>query len=155
MTINVLKTRVSRLQSRDQSGMTLAEVVIAMFIAGLAVIGIIAGYFYCTSSAEKAGLHLAASARALERLEETRSAKWDTASWPQVDQLVATNFPSKNVILDLSGSGGNAISATLNTAITQISTTPPLKRVRVDCIWLFKGVERVTNTIETCRAPDQ
>ncbi len=155
MTINVLTTRALRLQSKLESGMTLAEVVIAMFIAGLAMIGIISGYFYCTSSAEKSGLYLAANARALERLEETRSAKWDTASWPQVDQLMASNFPSKNVILDLSGSGGNAISATLNTEITQISTTPPLKRVRVDCIWLFKGAERITNTIETCRAPDQ
>ena len=135
--------------------MTLAEVVISMLIAGLAVVGIIGGYFYCTTSAEKAGLYLAANARALERLEEARSAKWDTASWPQVDQLVATNFPSKDVILDLSGSGANAISATLNTVIAQISTTPPLKRVRVDCIWLYKGVERITNTIETCRAPDQ
>lgn len=146
---------VLRPRSRRESGMTLAEVVTAMFIAGLAVIGIIAGYFYCTNSAEKAGLHLAANARALERLEETRSAKWDTASWPQVDLLVSTNFPSKVVTLDISGSGGNVTSATLNTEITQISTTPPLKRVRVDCIWLYKGAERITNTIETCRAPDQ
>ena len=155
MKIQMQTQTIGRLKSRNESGMTLAEVVMALMIAGLAVIGIIGGYFYCTRSAEKSGLFLAANARALERLEETRSAKWDTASWPQVDQLVATNFPSKNVILDLSGSGGNAISATLNTEITQISSAPPLKRVRVDCIWVFKGVERITNTIETCRAPDQ
>jgi hypothetical protein len=25
----------------------------------------------------------------------------------------------------------------------------------VDCIWQFRGVELITNTIETIRAPDQ
>ncbi len=155
MKIEMLTQITGRLRSRDESGMTLAEVVIAMVIAGLAVIGIIGGYFYCTTSAEKAGLYLAANSRALERLEETRSAIWDTAQEKVVDQVVSSNFPSKDVILDLSGSGGNAVLATLNTEITQISTTPPLKRIRVDCIWKFKGVETITNTIETCRAPDQ
>lgn len=121
-----------------------------MFIAGLAVGGIVGGYIYCATSAEKSGLYLAASARAMERLEETRSATWNKTT----DQVVVSNFPSKDVILDLSGSGGNTVLAKLNTSITQISTTPPLKRVRVDCIWLFKGAERITNTIETCRAPD-
>lgn len=134
--------------------MTLAEVAIAMSITGLAVAGIITGYMYCTTSAEKAGLYLAANARALERIEETRSVKWDTASAPQVDQLVGTNFPSKVVTLDLSGSGVGVVSAVVNTAIAQISVNPPLKRIRVDCIWQFKG-EAITNTIETCRAPDQ
>lgn len=155
MIIEEPKRTASKCRSPRESGMTLAEVVIAMFIAGLAVVGIMSGYYYCTHSAEKAGLHLAANARALERLEETRSARWDTASWPKVDMLVASNFPSKTVILDLSGSGGFAVSATLNTEITDISTAPPLKRVRVDCIWLFKGAQRITNTLETCRAPDQ
>ena len=135
--------------------MTMVEVAVAMIIAGIAIGGIVTGYVYCTTSAEKASLQLVANARAMERIEETRSAKWDTASFPPVDILVATNFPSKSVTLDLSGSGVGVINATLNTVITQISTTPPLKRIRVDCIWTFKGVETITNTIETCRAPDQ
>ena len=135
--------------------MTLAEVVVAMAITGLAVGGIVTGYVYSTTSAEKAGLHFVANARAMERVEEARSAKWDTASWPPVDQLVATNFPSKVVTNDLSGSGVGVVTATLNTYITQVSTNPPLKRIRVDCIWKFKGVETITNTIETLRAPDQ
>lgn len=154
MKTKLLIQKFGRVQSLAQSGMTLAEVTIAMAITGLAVGGIVSGYLYCTTSAEKAGLHLAANARALERIEETRSVKWDTASWPQVDQLVATNFPSKTVTLDLSGSGVGAVSATVNADITQVSTTPPLKRIRVDCIWQFKG-STITNTIETCRAPDQ
>ena len=134
--------------------MTLAEVVVAMAITGLAVGGIVTGYAYCTNSAERAALSLAASARAMDRIEESRSAKWDTASWPPVDQVVATNFPSKVVTLDLSGSGEVATTATLNTLISEISASPPLKSIRVDCIWKYK-TEMVTNSIEVCRAPDQ
>ena len=136
-----------------RTGMTLAEVVIALSITGLAVGGIVSGYAFCTASAEKAALSLSASARAMERLEETRSAQWITSSWPVVDQVNATNFPNKVVTLDMSGDGKGITSATLQTEIFQISTNPPLKRIRVDCIWRFKGA-LVTNTIETCRAPD-
>ncbi|NOS70235.1 MAG: hypothetical protein HOP33_09920 [Verrucomicrobia bacterium] len=136
--------------------MTLAEVVVAMAITGLAVGGIVTGYIYSTTSAEKAGYHLVANARAMERIEEVRSAQWvTTGSTNLVDYLVATNFPSKVVTNDLSGSGAGVVTATLNTYITQVSTNPPLKRIRVDCIWKFKGVETITNTIETLRAPDQ
>jgi type II secretory pathway pseudopilin PulG len=144
--------RRSRLPA--QVGMTLMEVVVALAITGLAVGGIVGGYAFCTTSAEKAALSLAANARAMERIEETRSAKWDLSTWPTVDQLVATNFPDKTVTLDLSGSGVGVTTATIQTEITQILTNPPLKRIRASCIWTFKGV-RVTNTIETCRAPDQ
>ena len=135
--------------------MTLVEVLMALVLSGLAVGGIISGYTYCTASAEKAALSLAANARAMERLEETRSAKWDAASWPSVDQVVTTNFPDKVVTLDLSGSGVGITTATIQTVISQISTNPPLKLIRVDCIWKFKAGQVVTNSIETCRAPDQ
>lgn len=140
--------------TRSRVGMTLLEVVIAMAITGLVVGGIVFGYTFCTTSAERAALSLAANARALERIEETRSAKWDTASWPAVDRVVAANFPSKVVTLDLSGSGNGITQGTIQTEISQISASPPLKRIRVDCIWKFKG-QLVTNSIETCRAPDQ
>lgn len=134
--------------------MTLAEVVVALAITGLSVGGIISGYNYCTTSAERAGLSFAANARAMERIEETRSAKWDTASWPVVDFLVASNFPSKTVMLDLSGTGTETTTATILTTISQISSNPPLRSIRVDCVWNYK-TRFVTNTIETCRAPDQ
>ena len=134
--------------------MTLIEVTVAMAITGLTVGGIISGYIFCTTSAERSALSLAATTRALERIEETRGAKWDMASWPAVDNLVATNFPSKVVTLDLSGAGTASTPGTLATDISQISASPPLKRIRVDCIWKFKG-KWITNTIETCRAPDQ
>ena len=91
----------------------------------------------------------------MERLEETRSARWDTASWPVVDQLVATNFPDEVVSLDMPGSTTGGTSATIKTTDFPNFTHPPIRGIRVDCIWQFRGVEMITNTIETIRAPDQ
>jgi type II secretory pathway pseudopilin PulG len=138
-----------------QSGMTLVEVVVALFVTGLAIIGIIRGYYYATNAAQKAALFQAANARAMERLEETRSALWDVTAPTPVDRVVASNFPPKSVVLDLSGSGAVATLADLETIITTISTNPPLKRIRVNCIWTYRGVEVITNSIETLRAPSQ
>jgi len=135
--------------------MTLVEVAVALAVAGLAVTAIVNGYMFCVNSAEKSALSLAANARANARLEEIRSARWDTASVPAVDQVVTTNFPDQVVILDLSGSGTNVTYATNFTQISQISVAPPLKRIHIDCIWSFKNGRLITNTIETCRAPDQ
>jgi len=135
--------------------MTLIEVVIALAITGLMVVGTVEGYIYCTTAAVKAELVQAASARAMERIEETRSVKWDTSVWPIVDLLVATNFPDKVVSLDMPGSGSGGTSATIKTTISKISLTPPIRGIRVDCIWQFRGAELITNTLETIRAPDQ
>ena len=135
--------------------MTLIEVVIALAITGLTVAGLVGGYIYCMTATVKAELVQVANARAMERLEETHSAKWDISAWPVVDQLVATNFPDKVVSLDMPGSESGGTSATIETTITPISLTQPIRKIRVDCIWQFKGVEWVTNSIETIRSPDQ
>ena len=135
--------------------MTLAEVIIALAITGVTLGGIVSGYIYCTTAALKAELVQAASAQAMARIEQARSAQWDTVGTTNVDQLVATNFPNEVVSLDTPGSGTNGTLATIVTTISQISVTPPLRNIRVDCIWLFRGSEWMTNTIETIRAPDQ
>jgi prepilin-type N-terminal cleavage/methylation domain-containing protein len=155
-----MKTRFSnekivQFPPRGRAGMTLVEVVIALAITGLTVEGIIAGYVYCTTSAVKAELAQAANARAMERIEEARSARWDTSSWPIVDQLVATNFPDEVVSLDMPGTNSGGTLATIQTEIAQISLSPPIRTIHVDCIWQFRGVELITNSIETIRAPDQ
>jgi hypothetical protein len=139
---------------RRLAGLTLAEVVVALSLTGLAVGGIVSGYAFCTRSAEKAALTLAANARALERIEQTRCAKWDLSGWPELDELVSTNFPVRSVALDLSGTGQEVTKATVLTEIALVSTNPPLKRIRVHCLWPFQGV-MLTNTLETYRAPDQ
>jgi hypothetical protein len=72
-----------------------------------------------------------------------------------VDELVATNFPDEVVSLNMPGSGSGGTPATVQTTISQLSLTPPVRDIRVDCIWQFKGVETITNTIETIRSPDQ
>jgi len=147
--------KIAQFPPRGRAGMTLVEVVIALAIAGLTLGGIVAGYICCTTAAVKAELFQAAGARAMERIEEARSAQWDTAIWPVVDQLVATNFPNEVVSLDMPGSDSGGTTATIETTISQISLTPPIRRIRVDCIWQFRGTEWITNTIETIRAPDQ
>jgi hypothetical protein len=135
--------------------MTLVEVAMAMGVAGLAVAGIVNGYIFCTQSATKSALSLAAGARAIERLEQTRAASWQNSSSPPVDQLVASNFPPEVVTLDLPAASGIITYATNYIQISQISTNPPLRRIRVDCVWSFRGSATLTtNTIETCRAPD-
>jgi type II secretory pathway pseudopilin PulG len=142
-------------KQRSQQGMTLVEVLVAFAISGLSVGGIVSGYILANTSAERFGLSLAASAQASQRLEQMRSAKWDTSSWPAIDDLTTTNFSNQVVTLETSWNGSNVIYATNFAQITTVSTTPPLRRIRVDCVWNFRGTKVLTNTIESFRAPDQ
>jgi prepilin-type N-terminal cleavage/methylation domain-containing protein len=139
---------------RGRAGMTLAEVMIALAITGITIAGTVKGYIYCNTANAKDALYMAANGVALQRLEETRAATWDTSSFPIVDQLTNTFFPDKTVPLDKSSAGDSVVMATVKTDIKDISINPPLRRVRVDCIWLFRGQEVVTNSIETCRVPN-
>ena len=135
--------------------MTLVEVLVAFAISGLAISGIVYGYEFSVNSAEMFSLSQAANAQATERTEQIRSAIWQSVGSPAVDQVVSSNFPPQVVTLDLAGSGTGVTYATNFTQITTISTSPPLKRIRVDCVWLYGRSQLMTNTIETCRAPDQ
>jgi len=74
-----------------------------------------------------------------------------------VDQLVATNFPPKVVTIHLSGQGAGITYGTNYTSISQVSLTPQLRRIRVDCVWGFQAGQfssLLTNTVETLRGPD-
>lgn len=153
MKTRLLQRKAVRFPARGRAGMTLAEVVMALAIAALTVAGIVSGYVYCMTSAVKAELYQAANAKAVERLEQARSAQWNT-SGTTTDQLVASNFPDEMVFLDLPGTNGVGTSATIQTTIAQISASPPIRTVHVDCIWQFQGVELITNSIETIRAPN-
>jgi prepilin-type N-terminal cleavage/methylation domain-containing protein len=139
--------------SSRRDGMTLIEVLVALLIAGLTVGAIVSGYTYCAFASEKAALSLAANARAMERIEQTRSATWDTAVYPGIDQFVSSNFPVQVVTLDLSGNGLAATYATNITQIVQMGSNPPLKRVRVECVWKFR-TQIMTNSVEIFRSPD-
>jgi Tfp pilus assembly protein PilV len=143
---------------RTERGVTLVEVLVAFLVSGLALTGMISGYILANTSAEKFALSLAANAQASQLMEQMRSATWDISSYPVIDQLTVTNFSNEVVVLESSGIGTNAFNIVYATNIPQISTisvTPPLRRIRVDCVWNYRGYELMTNTIETCRAPDQ
>jgi prepilin-type N-terminal cleavage/methylation domain-containing protein len=158
MKIRFSNQKVVQFPPRGRAGMTLVEVMIALAIIGLTVEGIITGYIYCTTSATKAELAQAANAKAMQRIEETRSAQWNTSSSLAVDQLVATNFPDESITLNMPGTNAVGTSATIKTTIATISPTPfspPMRTIHVDCIWQFRGAEWVTNSIETIRAADQ
>ena len=135
--------------------MTLIEVVVALAITGVTVAGVVSGYIYCTTATTKDALYMAANSRATERLEEVRAAVWNIGIYPNIDQLMSNNFPPVTVTLNKDGTGSDVTTATITTTILPISDTPPLRRIRVDCVWLFQGKETITNTIETCRAPTQ
>ncbi|NBV25401.1 MAG: hypothetical protein EBS05_26240 [Proteobacteria bacterium] len=139
---------------RSQTAFTLAEVCVAMAVATMTVAGIIQGYTQAAKRAEWSAYSLAAQACAVQRLEQTRACRWDTETG--VDQLVATNFPSQTVLLDLPVIGTNAFYGTNVTTITVISASQPqLRMIRVDCTWKFPTTGRVfTNTVATYRSPD-
>ena len=103
----------------------------------------------------RAELAQAANAKALQCLEEARSVTWNTSSSLAQDQLVAANFATKVVTLDMPGTNTVGTPATLITTIAPISSPAPMRTIHVDCVWQFRGGEWVTNSIETIRAADQ
>jgi hypothetical protein len=130
-------------------------VVISIAIAGISLGAVVSGYIYSAKVAEWSAYSLAANSLAMQRLEQCRAAKFDVLTTPITDELVAANFLDDPQILDVPQSGGNIAYATNFTTITVLSTDPPLKMIRVDCVWPFKGKSLHTNTLVTYRAADQ
>ena len=137
-----------------EAALTLIEVVMSLLISAVAVGCMVSGYVFSINFAEKSALSLAATTRATERLEQTRSARWDVLTFPVIDELTGTNFPQTIVELDVAGSGTNVTYATNQTTISSVSTDPPLRSIRVECVWSFRNQQLMTNTIQTVRAPD-
>jgi type II secretory pathway pseudopilin PulG len=146
---------LNRQLRRTERGVTLVEILVAFLISGLALAGMVSGYIFANTSAEKFALSLAANAQASQMMEQMRSAQWDVSSFPVIDNLTASNFPNQVVPLEFAGSGTNVIYATNIAQILTVSSNPPLRCLRVDCIWNYRGFEWMTNTIETFRAPNQ
>ncbi len=136
-------------------GFTLAEVLVSASIAVISIGGIMYGYVMSAQRAEWSSYALAAQSLARQGIEQARAAKWDLESTPAVDEVVTANFPEKLEILDIPVSGDNVVYASVSTTITNISSSPPLKRIEVDCVWFWSvGNRWFTNTVVTCRAPD-
>ena len=125
-----------------------------MVITGIGVFAIVAGFVNAATQAEASAMVLAGQCQALERLEQVRAAKWDPNASPVVDEMVATNFPVLIKVLDIPRKNMK-IYATNYTTISLISANPPLKMMRVDCVWPWMKKKTYTNTVMTYRGPDQ
>lgn len=145
----------NRPTSGRQAAFTLVEVVISILVVGLTLGGILGLYIQTAVRSEWSSYSVAAEMMALARLDQCRAAKFDPRGSPAVDQLVSTNFPIKVDVLDVGTSAGAITYATNRTTIRTISTNPPLKMVRVDCVWTFPRRGRFTNSVFTYRAPSQ
>jgi hypothetical protein len=140
------------------SGISLVETIISFTIAAVVTGSTIVCYLQFAKQAEWSALSMAAQGLALQRLEQTRGAHWDTQASPQTpecNQLVSSNFPVVQVDLSLPASGStNTPTATVVTLISDLSTNPPLRQIMVQCTWAFKG-RIFTNIVLSYRAPDQ
>jgi prepilin-type N-terminal cleavage/methylation domain-containing protein len=170
---------------RRHEGFSLIEVVITLMIAGVAILGIVNGYIFSANRAEWSAYNLAAQSLAVQRMEQTRAAKWDTLASPVVDELVSSNFPNTVNILDIPVTGNgqaSVIAASFPTTLTNAAAlanqaatngitfvyatnyttiwgvtngSAVYKGVKVDCVWSFMSRGVFTNSIVTYRGPDQ
>ncbi len=131
------------------------EALVSMVIVAIMAVATINGYLFSTNRAEWSSHSLAAHALALQRLEQSRAAIWSVAGETPVDELTAANFPTLHTSLDLAVAGTNAVPAAVYTTITTISASPPLRQIRVECVWPFRNRGLFTNQLTTYRAADQ
>jgi hypothetical protein len=139
----------------DESGGSLFELIFALAIALITVSASTKGYVLTAHKAEWSAYSLAAHSLAMQRIEQTRAAKWDPGAWPSVDRVIPANFPPLTNVLDVPVSGTNITYGIVTTTVTNISVNPPLKVVRADCVWKFGNHGWFTNTVISYRAPDQ
>jgi len=144
----------TNLPQNKAAGITLAEVLIGLAIAGLGAFAAVTGFVNAATQAESSAYVLAAQCQALERLEQVRATKWDPNADPPIDQMVNTNFPVLVKVLDIPRKNVK-VFATNYTTITLVSASPPLKMMRVDCVWPWLKGKSYTNSVMTYRGPDQ
>jgi len=149
-----MKLSISR-PAGKQRAFTLTEVCVSAALGAFMIGGIVYGYVQSTRRAEWSAYSLAAQSLAMQRLEQARAAKWDPPAYPPIDQLVSTNFPPTQEVMDIPISGTNVVYATISTTITTLPANPPLKMIQVNCVWPFMNGSVFTNSIVTYRAPDQ
>lgn len=123
-----------------------------MAIAALCLSGIAYGYVVAGKTAEWSASSLAAQSLAMQAVEQTKAAQWIPSRG--IDEVTTNYFARSTSFLDLPITGTNGIYATNLLTITTISTTPPLKLIRVDCMWSFRDGKCYTNTVVTYRAPN-
>jgi type II secretory pathway pseudopilin PulG len=152
-----LKTR-SGARRRDVLAFTIVEVVIAVFISTMIFGTVIYAYVSANDRAEWSAYSLAAQSLAIQGIEQARAAQWDPESWPVIDKLPVTNY-TRVEKLDVAVSG-TPVLATNYVSISTIATSPQIRQLRADCVWVlvsrYHGAAGpFTNTAVTFRASDQ
>ncbi len=135
-------------------GLTLVEVLISLFVLGVMMVGIIAGYMQSHRTAEWSCYSLAAQSLAMQPVEQVRSATWDLYANPPVDQTTNVAILTTN-ILDIPISQTNIVWATNRVVVRTISANPPMKSIYVETTWRFMNRGVFTNSVLSYRAPDQ
>ncbi len=143
-----------------RAAFTLIEVMISAALLAMVTAGIVYGYAQANRFAEWSSMSLAAHSYALQGLEQVRSAKWDFWTYPTTDIIslpqtvgATTNFTQSD-IMDIPVSGA-PFYCTNYIKLIVISTTPQLREVWSQCVWVFPPTGQVfTNTVITYRAPD-
>ncbi|MEW6159507.1 MAG: hypothetical protein AB1813_18930 [Verrucomicrobiota bacterium] len=140
---------------RRALGFTLEEVMVSIMITGLGLSGVVSGYLLAAERTEWASCSMAAQNLAVQRLEETRAARWDTQADPPLDELTAANFPEVVLPFDLPTVGTNTANGTVITTITPLASNPKIKLVRVDCVWTCRNRGPFTNSVVSLRSANQ
>jgi prepilin-type N-terminal cleavage/methylation domain-containing protein len=144
-----------RVGAAQRRGFTLMEVVVSVIIISLSLGAILSVYVQSAVRSEWSAYSLAAQMMAVSGMEQCRAAKFDPRGSPAVDALQSTNFPTRVDVLDVGTLNRTVTYATNTTTILTVSTTPPLKLVRVDCTWTFPRRGVFTNSVFTYRAANQ
>ena len=136
-----------------KSGIIVIEVLMSVTIAMITIGGIMQGYIMSSQRLEWILSSQAANNQISMRMEQIRSAKWDSQSYPLIDEVVSSNFPNAVVIFDFPVINNVLRYGTNYINIVQIS--PTIKMVSIDCVWsiLNRGTN-ITNTISTYIVPN-
>jgi prepilin-type N-terminal cleavage/methylation domain-containing protein len=156
------------LERRGLKGFTLAEVVITVAIVAMVMIAMIECYVASAARAQWCAQSLAAQSLASQGLERARSANWCYQSWSALsgyvglgspDEIPCTNF-APTIIVEYTNTldipvVGQPVYATNYITVVNVSTNPPVRQIRCDCVWTFaKSSQLFTNTLITLRGPD-
>jgi hypothetical protein len=178
MEMPVGSCRPRRHGRRRVAGMTLMEVLIALFIVALVFGSIIQGYITSGKVTEWSGYSFAAQSMGVQVLEQVRSATWD----PTINKCEVTNMPMMGSslqyssgsrwtnysgyvtnILDVPWKGNNYVVVTnfVNFRVVAFASNTNIQLImaRVDTVWPFNDwgnfqARLYTNTVSTYLAPD-